>query len=246
MSARLFMLLLGLAAVGWGAATLPVFWHQSTIERTATHIVDRDAFKPEALVLLMPAVEAAEQAVLCRPEALRSAALIRLRLAEGAMAAGERTTIDGQLASLEDSIRRSLTCSPADPFLWMALAWLDGAREGFRPEQLQYLRLSYLLGPNEGWIAVKRNRLALSTYERLPPDLADAAMVEFARMLDSWCYPETIAIFTGPGWPIRDKLLMRTQDVSVRQREAFAKELYAQGYDVVVPGIASREWRPWN
>jgi hypothetical protein len=64
-------------------------------------------------------------------------------------------------------------------------------------------------------------------------------------MLNSWLYWETIAIFTGPGWPIRDRLLASLRDVGERQREAFAKQLYAEGYDVIVPGIAPREPRPW-
>ena len=246
LAARLFASMLGLAAVAWGVATILVFQPQSQIERLANHIIDRDAYQPEALVPLLPGVEAAEQAVQCRPEALRSAAIIRLRIAEEAVAKDERTTTDRPLISLQDTVRRSLACSPADPFLWMVLTWVEGKIEGFNPTQLQYLRMSYLLGPNEGWVAARRNRFALSIYAQLSPDLTDAATAEFARMLDSWFYWETIAIFIGPGWPIHDELLARIKDVSERQREAFAKELYTQGYDVAVPGIAPREWRPWH
>ena len=54
-------------------------------------------------------------------------------------------------------------------------------------------------------------------------------------MVDSWVYPDTIALFTGPGWPIRDRLLASLQNVGALQREVFAKALYTQGYDIVVP-----------
>jgi hypothetical protein len=243
--ARLFTVLLGLAAIAWSATTLPVFWRQSVIERTAAYIVERNAFKPDALLPLLPAVEEIEQSTYCRPEALRSAAIIRMRLAENAMAAGERDTIDGRLGVLQDTVRRSLACAPSDSFMWMTLAWLEGARAGFQPDQLLELQLSYRLGPNEGWVAARRNRMALAMFERLPPDMADAAVNEFARMVDSWIYWETIAIFTGPGWPIRDRLLVSLSEVGERQREAFAKELYALGYNVAVSGIAPRAPRPW-
>jgi hypothetical protein len=242
---RLFIGLLGGSAIIWGIATLPVFWRQESLERVAHRIVDRDVFKPHALEALLPEVESVSQAKACQPGALRSAAIIRMRLAEEAMAEGERQVIDERLTSLQAVVRRSLTCMPADPFLWMVLAWVEGARDGFRAEQLNYLRLSYALGPNEGWIAARRNRLALAIFERLPSDLADAAISEFAHMVDSWLYDETLAIFVGPGWAVRDRLLASLEKVGQLQREAFAKSLYAQGYDVKVPGVTLRDPRPW-
>lgn len=243
--ARLFALLFGLSAIAWGADTLPVFMRRAPIERIASYIVNRDSFKPGALLPLLPAISAVEQEAYCQPVALHSAAIIRLRLAEDAVAAGAREDIDARLAALEDTIRRSLACVAADPFLWTVLAWLDGTRNGYRPEQLADLRLSYELGPNEGWVAARRNPFALSMFERLPPDLADSAVHEFARMVDSWVYWESIAIFTGPGWPIRDRLLAALREVGENQRRAFYIELYNHGYNVVVPGIAPLEPRPY-
>lgn len=242
---RVFTILLGLSGVVWGATNFATFWRQLGIERTAAKILDRETFKLNALVPFIPALAEIEQSHYCRPQSLRSAAIIRLRLAEEALAAGERAMVDERLSALESSIRKALACEPADPFLWLVLAWLGNAREGFKQEQLAYLRLSYRLGPNEGWIAARRNRLSLAMFQRLPPDLATAAVDEFAHMLNSWLYWETIAIFTGPGWPVRDRLLASLKNVGERQREAFAKELYTEGYNVIVPGIALREPRPW-
>jgi len=242
---RLLTLLFGLASIAWGVAVLPTLWRQSSLEQLALSIVDRSAYRPGAVASMTPDVEAAEQDPYCRPEALRGAAVVRLRLVEDAMGAGERQAIDADLSALQTTIRSSLSCSPADPFLWMTLSWLEGARQGFNEDQLRYLRLSYSLGPNEGWVAARRNRLALSMFERLPPDLAEAALSEFARMLDSGFYEDPIAIFTGPGWRLRDQLLPRLKDVAERYRDAFYKALYQRGYDIEVPGIARRDPRPW-
>jgi hypothetical protein len=243
---RASLLALAGAAIAWGVAALPTFWRQSALERTAAHVLAGDPFKPELLEALIPAVEAAEQADYCRPEATRSAAILRLRLAEQAVAEGERMSIDGRLAALRDSIRRSLACSPADPFLWVVLYWVESARNGFQPRYLDYLRLSYRLGPNEGWIGLKRNGLALAIFERLPPDIAELAISEFVGLLDTGFYPETAAILTGPGWRVRELLLPRLKDVNERYRQAFAREVYRQGYDVSVPGVPPRDTRPWD
>jgi hypothetical protein len=242
---RILALLFGLASIAWGAAAFPAFSRYSSLERLSLGIIDRNAYKPKALASVIPEVEAAEHDPYCRPEALRGAAVVRLRLAEDAMGRGEREAIDADLQALDRTTRSALSCSPADPFLWMTLSWLEGARQGLNPDQLQFLRLSYSHGPNEGWVAARRNRLALSMFERLPSDLADAALDEFARMLGSGIYSETIAIFTGPGWRIRDKLLPRLAHVAEQYRDAFAKALYQQGYDVDVPGIPRRDPRPW-
>ena len=61
-------------------------------------------------------------------------------------------------------------------------------------ENANYLRLSYALGPNESWIALWRNRLAFSLFERLPTDLSDDALDEFIKLVDT-----ESAIFRGRG-----------------------------------------------
>jgi hypothetical protein len=238
--------MVGIAAMAWAANVLPVFWRQASVERIAGRITDYDKFNADSLQSFLPTIDVEEQSPYCRPELLHGASLVRMRLAEDAMAAGDRKAIDGRLAALQSTIERSLACAPTDAFLWVALAWLSDTTEGFRPEQLQYLRLSYQLGPNEGWIAARRNRVALSMFGRLPPDLADDAISEFAHMVDSWIYTDTIAILTGPGWPIHDRLLASLKDVGRQQREALAKALYERGYNVAVPGVAARNPRPWD
>jgi hypothetical protein len=241
-AARIFLLTLGGGALLWAAFVFPIFWRESQIERIAPRLVDRELFKPELLNALLSTVDPNEP---CRADARRSAAIVQLRVTEQTLAAGQRLMIDTELGALHDAVLRSLACSPADPFLWMVLAWDEAALNGYQPDQLTFLRLSYQLGPNEGWIAIRRNRLALTMYENLTPDLADAALSEFAHMVASGFYWEPLDIFTGPGWPLRDKLLARLKDVPLRRREAFANALYNKGYDIDVPGVARRDPRPW-
>jgi hypothetical protein len=130
-----------------------------------------------------------------------------------------------------------LSCSPADPYLWLALYWLASRRSDFKQDDLKYLRLSYQFGPNEGWIASKRNRLIFESFDRLPPDLANEALDEFVKLVDSSFYPDAVVILTGPAWRMRDLILPRLKNVAERHRKEFAKALYAKGYDVVVPGV---------
>jgi hypothetical protein len=223
---------------------LPVYARQASIERVATHVIGGDPFRPEVLAAIMPQVEVAEQAEQCRPAAMRSAAIIRTRFAEQAITDGE--DIDARLSALGNSIRLSLACSPSDPFLWAVFYWVECTERGFRPNYLEYLRLSYHLGPNEGWIGLRRNGLAFAVFGRLPPDIAEMAIKEFVGLLDSGFFDQTIAIITGPGWRERDILLPRLKTVTLRNREVFAKMLYRLGYDAVVPDVVLPDHRPWD
>lgn len=115
--------------------------------------------------------------------------------------------------------------------------WLENTRNGFSADNFKYLRMPYELGPNEGWVSLKRNGLALALFEQLPPDVADMATDEFVRLLNNGFNREAVAIFTGPGWRIRNLLFPKLKKVGEGQREAFARTLYNDGYDVDVPGV---------
>jgi hypothetical protein len=123
-----------------------------------------------------------------------------------------------QLASSRSAISKSLICSPSDSFLWLSLFWVD-AHSVPQLQKLEYLRLSYTLGPNEGWIALKRNWLAFENFGRLPPDLAEAAVDEFVDLVKSGFAERAAEILDGPAWPVRDRLLSRLKDVDERQRQ---------------------------
>lgn len=234
----------GCLAVAWGLDVLPLLANQAAIEHVANDVIRGRAFKPEALSALTPQLEAAEGAILCRGAGLHSAAVIRLRLVEQAIADDEN--FDVPLDRLNRTIRLSLACSPDDPFLWAVYYWAQSAQYGFRLDDLAYLRLSYQLGPHEAWIALKRSSFAFAIFQELPPDLADKVVNEFVDLLQTGFVSDAVRIFTGPAWPERAMLLSRIGGVRQDFREYFARELDQKGYDVDVPGVARRDPRPWD
>lgn len=233
-------------AVAWALFTFPIFWQQSALKKIEQHIVAGDSFKASALAPLRPALDMVGQGKWDRPSALSSASVIDLRLLEQAFADNDRTNIDSLMAETGGMIRKSLANSPADPFLWTVLFWLENTQNGFNRAHLKYLQMSYLLGPNEGWVAVNRNRFALAMFSVLSPDIAKNAVSEFARVVGSNFFTEAADILSGPGWPIRDTLLSGLKDVDEVNRQTFAKLVYKRGYDVTVPGVDRPDWRPWQ
>jgi len=243
---RILIILFGATAMFWGASVLPQLWRYAALERIANHIIAGEPFKTKALAELAPVAEAVEEERLCNPDRVRAAAIVRLRLFEAALAGDDEEAIDPRIESLQGSTRRALSCLPSDSFLWVVLYWVDVNRNGYRPEDLEYLRMSYTLGANEGWVALKRNRLALAIFDQLPWKVGEMAVAEFANLLNSGFEAEVADILIGPGWKVRDRLLIKLKDVRESYRRDFAKALYHGGYDVTVPGIKLPDPRPWD
>ena len=236
--ARLILAIVGAMAMAWAVAVVPVFWSEKVIADVATAIVAGEAFKPDVLAAVDARTETNSGSKL-RSAVLGKAAMIRLRQAEDAIRAGDPEVVKPKLESLTRIVQESLRNAPDDPFLWLVWFWLDTTRNGVQPDNLRFLRMSYELGPYEGWVAVKRNPVALTDFQALPNDLAERAISEFVGLVQWGLVPEASAIAAGPGRPLRSILFPRLKDLNYEQRRVFAGAVYGRELDdVPVPGIA--------
>jgi hypothetical protein len=240
---RLIFTVLALAAMSWGAFALVISRQAGPLERVAKRIIIGEPFNAEALALLQPAMAAIEANELCHPAALRAVAIIRLRRLETAAAAA----VDEEPALFRQSARHSLSCTPADPYLWLVMYGTESSQSGLGERPLQYLRMSYQTGPNEGWVALKRNRLALAAFAHLPRDVAEMAIGEFVSLLATRrAFRESVDTMQGLGRPVRDLIVPRLATLPIDIRQDFSNWLYRAGLEVEIPGIARREPRPWR
>jgi hypothetical protein len=232
-----FRLICG-AIVGWATITTVIFWRQAPIEYVAQRIIQGEPYKPEVINRQMPVIEAIEASTWCRPRAAQSVAIARLRLAEQSL--GERVAEPAArkaMDALDDALRRSLVCAVADPLLWLVLDWAEDGKSS--PEQrARYLDLSYRVGPNEGWIALKRSPIVLARYEELPSSLKDRAVEEFVGLVDSEFYRDAAAILAGPAKDLQPILIPRVAALAPRKRSAFAVALRDLGLEITIPAIS--------
>lgn len=235
---RIALVLLGLGGIAWSGIVLPAASRHAGPEALGRRILAGEPFRVEALAAQRPALDAIEAEALCRAPALRAAALIRFRLAEETLAAGDRGAIDERLGQLRRSLEAALSCGPSDPFLWLALFWTRSTADGFAPEQLELLRLSYRTGPHEGYVALRRLPAALAIFPGLPSDLAEAALAEFVGLVRSDFLDGALDALNGPGWPLRNLLLSRLAPLPQAQRERFAHQARRREIDIAVPGVA--------
>jgi hypothetical protein len=229
LSLRASGMLVGLMGVAWGVSQFSVLRQQSTIQKIADRILLGERYKYEILLKQASLVAPTQRPQLCRPLTVRSAAVIRLRLAEISVSASlEPGPVRTNLAV--DAVQNSLICSPADSFFWLALYALEPSAP------LNYLTISYRLGPNEGWIALKRNPVAFANFDELPENLRRMVVQEFLRIVEMDTIDDAMKIFVGPAWDNRELILSQMDQVPLRQLQKFQEALTSAGYDVLVPG----------
>lgn len=234
----------GVLAVAWGVLFLPMFWREGPLDRLASRIAAGESFNPEVVRGSVANLASPLAGDWCRPGHARSVAVVNLYLLESANS--EPRLFGNRLDELRRSLDVALSCAPADPFLWLVLYSADSMREGFHPRFFEFLRMSYRLGPNEGWIALKRNRVAVAVFDALPSDLADKVLAEFRHMIASGIYGDAADILAVAGLAARARLLAGLEAVPLDQRRQFVKVLAAKGYDMAVPGVDKGEARPWR
>lgn len=238
--------LLGLGAVVWGGLELPVFWQQAAVHHVAFAILGGQTFK-RSLLVDEARRAAAERSSFCNPTVLSDATVIRLALMDDARASKDKSLVASAYRPLYDATLIALSCAPTDSFAWLTLFWLDLINHGLTPANVGYLRMSYAVGPNEGWIALRRSRLAIALLPRLPPDLADDATDEFVKLVDSEAgNAETAAIFAHAAPVVQGRLAAALKSAKPGPRQIFADTLADAGLDVNIPGVQKRPPRPWE
>lgn len=243
-AARLTAVALGLAALAWTASVLPLVWGSAAAESFASRFIAGDSFREEALAAAITGRDAAWRWP--RPGALRAEAVLRLALADHPLVRTDLAASDARLAETTDATNDALALAPADAYLWLIRYWVADARHGFDPARLHDLATSYVFGPREGWIAIRRNLLGLVLFPRLDGATQQRVVTEFAGMVESNLIAEAAGNLAGPGWTIREPLLASLQEVKLEPKQALQKRLRSEGIRIEVPGVPEQEERPWR
>ena len=242
---RILLLVPVAAGLVWSIAAAPLAVGGTAVSRMADRIATGDQYDASAL---RTAADAAGRAtgLLCGERLLRDTLLIRSRLAELALSAGEITEVDRRFEEVREAATALLACSPGQSVGWLALFWTDlQSGRGGTPATQEILRRSYRFGPHELWVQVRRNPLALATYDSLAADLKAGALDEFVEILKAGAYPQAASILAGAGNRMAPRLLERVASLPDSTRRALARQLRLMDEDITVPGVEPRDprWR---
>jgi hypothetical protein len=227
--------LLGLVGLGWGALTLPGFWYQFPADQVTSRILRNETFPLARLQDQMQAFAQRPQRLGCNAAAAHDTAVMSLSVLQQSFAAAS-AEIDSRIEASRRAVVAGLSCLPGDAYLWFALFQIENLQSGFNPANLGHLAMSYQVGPNEGWIAIPRNKAGFAIFPALTDELKGRVLDEFALLLQSELYNEVVDIFLGVALPYRDAVLKRLQGVPQPNRQRLAFILARMGIDGHIPG----------
>ena len=240
---RIVVAIGGGCSIAWALSTYPTFRHETAFAAAAQHILSGEQYSAKQLNELRSELDASSVSSF-RPSVLNDIAVVRIRLVEADLALGQVSAVE--LETLQGSIDIALDRNPTRSFLWLADYRLQELRSGSAAADLGLLRMSYQTGPNEGWIAVKRNPIALGVFSSLLDETKSRVIAEFSGLVRSWLYEDAANILTGPGWPVHQRLLDGLAQLDEGHRRRFAKILETRDIeDVIVPGVKQRPPRPF-
>lgn len=244
---RLCIVSFGISAILWVAIALPKFWTEAVVFQAAARIVAGDLYSQSALENLSISVPSTGKSA-GRAAAMGPLAVVQLRLTEEEITRGDQSEVNSRLISLDRMISTALTGSPHAPYQWLALYWTESRLNGYNFRYLQYLRMSYDVGPLEGWVALRRNRIALALYAALPHDLKEAALSEFVGLIRPQFFADAAEIFGNSTPNARSALIARLDQIKGSDHQAFMKILNDKGFwEVAAPrGINVTPSRPWR
>ncbi|MDI4238204.1 hypothetical protein OZ411_35930 [Bradyrhizobium sp. Arg237L] len=230
---RGLLMLCGLVGVLWSLTALPSFRLTTSARDIIAGIIADQRFKPGVLENMLERMEVAPQQFLVSPEFSQAKALLRLSTAEEVLQ--RKSPEEGDAA--QATLKSALSLNPTDSFLWMMLYSAETARNGFDAQYLGYIDQSYAVGPLEGWIALRRNRLALAIFAMLSDATQTAVVSEFAELVDADFIEQAVINLTTVGWGHRARLLAGVERLDIADRESLARRLSRDGLKLAIPGI---------
>ncbi len=235
---------LGVLSIIWTLSSWSANGTEAELASFAQRILLGEVFgsdQSNALKLALDTTSASRPSAL----ALDSIAVIRLRLVENALSSGDRGASASERKELGIALTSALSDDPTNSFLWLADYWLQKTAVATSDEALRLLNMSYLLGPNEAWIAVKRNPLAIGIFSSLPNELSERVKAEFVGMVRSGLDLDAIHSLSVSQDHVREQMLGQLVQIKEVDRIEFAKLLRSKDIEWSVPGVVESTARPF-
>jgi hypothetical protein len=215
-------LTLALSGVGlaWGVLVLPASEGIDEFRSLKSQLQQSETFSQNVLATKLD-VSNSQMPSDCDSDAQIALLLIEMRLAEATLRSGDIVGFDQHARSLQLRTKRTLSCAPRQSFVWLmgfSLAVLHGELDS---RSVALLGLSYETSPNEAWIAIRRDFVAIPIVQFLPETLAQEVLLEFQQLIRNGFEEEASKSFSRASGPVRGLLQTQVERLDEARQAAF-------------------------
>jgi hypothetical protein len=213
------------------------YGEQVTLRSLATSALRGESISEEVGAILDPAFEHAE---------CDSSAVDRATLALYLAASGEGQVRSERITRSREAVQTALTCAPHHAILWYGLFWLDWNEANLGEDRanraISFLKRSYDLGANEGWIGLWRAEDAVRVFDQLDTVTQTKVQREFQSLART--SPAVAArVAVGAESANRPLVLQWISELRPAERDQLARHLDAIGSEIDLPGVTYRDGR---
>ena len=216
--------IIGCLGLAWGIFVLP----QSELADEFRDIEDRllrfETFRPASFARTLASQNSQELSA-CDTHSQRALLLTEMSLAETALRSGTVKEFDQHAKSLESRATRVLSCQPRQSFVWLLVFQLEVLKGVLSEHSFDLLAMSYETSPNEAWISIRRNLVAMPLVLVAPEPTREKILNEFQLLIRYRFLNVAARAYLGAPEAARSLLQTRIEQLDDSQQKAFSDAL---------------------
>jgi hypothetical protein len=221
---RVFTLAIGCVGLVWGIFALPHSEASDEFRDLESRLLHFETFSRTALTRTLES-QASQSSSACDTHSQRAMMLMEMPLAETALRSGAAGEFDQHIQSLEGRARRILGCAPRESFVWLLAFDLELLHGRLNEHAFDLLAMSYETSPNEAWIAIRRNRVAMPRLLSAPEPLRQRILFEFQQLVRNGFVDNAARTYATASASIRPLLQTQIEQLDPHQQKLFADAL---------------------
>jgi hypothetical protein len=223
---RVLAVTIAASGLWWAIAALP---NSTTIDALLDmegHLLRFESFKDTAFDSLLKE-SASQDLSACDTRAQRALLLMEMPLAAAALHSGLSREFDQRVRSLEARTRAILGCAPRDSFAWLAAFNLEALHGELDDHAFKLLAMSYETSPNEAWISIRRDLLAVPLIASADEPVRRQVLLEFRQLVHNGLLEGAARAYLTSPPSIRSALQAQIDQLSSTDQSAIAEALRA-------------------
>lgn len=169
--------------------------------------------------------DAAEVSDFCAAATASKFIIARLSLLENVRLQSKEEEAIFEAGQLASDNHRALTCEPTQSFQWLLQSWIAEMTRDVDSSTWQSLAMSYETGRYEGWIAVRRSRIALADFDAAPERLRDSMIREFKVLLDFNFFDDGVHLYESASAAGKERLDEAVAALGISKQQSFKRHL---------------------